>query len=75
MVPPDSLLQELTVPNLQIARELSCVVFIGFVSSGVTQAVAITHTTFAGFAPGRSLRYERCVQCVRILRKRSGCRA
>ncbi len=42
MVPPDSLLQELTVPNLQIARELSCVVFIGFVSSGVTQAVAIT---------------------------------
>ena len=39
MVPPDSLPQELTVPNLQIARGLSCVVVIGFVSSGVIQAV------------------------------------
>ena len=42
MVPPDSLLQELTVPNLQIARGLSCVVVIEFVSSVVMQAVAIT---------------------------------
>jgi len=39
MVPADSLLQELTVPNLQIARGISCVVFIGFVSSAVIQAV------------------------------------
>ena len=39
MVPPDSLPQELTVPNLQIARGLSCVVVIGFVSSAVIQAV------------------------------------
>lgn len=39
MVPPDSLPQELTVPNLQIARGLSCVVAIGFVSSAVIRAV------------------------------------
>lgn len=39
MVPPDSLLQELTVPNLQIARGISCVVIIGFVSSAVIRAV------------------------------------
>lgn len=42
MVPPDSLPQELTVPNLQIARGLSCVVFFGFVSSAVTQAGGTT---------------------------------
>lgn len=42
MVPPDSLLQELTVPNLQIARRLSCVVYIGFVSFGGIHAVANT---------------------------------
>jgi len=39
MVPPDSLPQELTVPNLQIARGISCVVAIGFVSSAVVRGV------------------------------------
>ncbi len=41
MVPPDSLLQELTVPNLQIARGINCVVFVGYVSSVSFQAEGI----------------------------------
>jgi hypothetical protein len=41
MVPPDSLLQELTVPNLQIARGIYCVVFVGYVSSAAFEAEGI----------------------------------
>jgi hypothetical protein len=41
MVPPDSPSQELTVPNLQIARGLSCVVFFGFISSAARKDVGI----------------------------------
>ena len=33
MVPPDSLTQELSVPNHQIARGISCVISIEFISS------------------------------------------
>lgn len=38
MVPPDSLPQELNVPNLPIASTSNCVIFFGFIGSTSSRA-------------------------------------
>lgn len=42
MVPPDSLTQELSVPNHQIARGKSCVISIEFISSASDQVIVLS---------------------------------
>jgi len=42
MVPPDSLTQELNVPNHQIARGINCVISFEFVSVTSDQVIAFS---------------------------------